>query len=289
MFTGCLDENTIGCPDDMRLVFYLSDIYEPSANYDSKVGNDITLYIFKDKRLTYKNVIPYSEIEGGKEYVIRKTPDISGNLELIAWAVPKPRLVSGIPDYQIGYLFDDQLISYVATRAETHFVPLEYDIHLGSASAVEPIDAATTHSINMLYAPCRVEVRIRDIDDILEASTSGNDMHVLTQGVMSQMNLRKQGVGSTAIVNAPLSCPSGDGENYTTGRFGVLPSAAGQTVSVKVMSNDKEVVTLTVPQGTLPKGAESGDLLIFEYTLGDPFFVITIADYTVKIEIVEGM
>jgi len=271
----------------------MSDIHEPSADYDSHVGNDIALYIFKDKELTYSNLIPYAEIEGGKEYVMRKTPETAGNLEFVAWAVPRTKEAASVPSYQVGDLFYDQFISHMVTRAGTHYDHLEYDVHLGTKSSVEAIDVPSTHMINMLYAPCRVEVRIRDVDNILQASTPGNDMHVLVHGVMSQMDLRKQGVGAQAVVSVPLlSCPSEEeeeGERFVTERFDVLPSANGQNVSVQVISNNRVAVTLTIPQGSLPKGAESGELLIFEHTLGYPYFLIIVADFTIKIAIVDGM
>jgi len=288
-FSGCIDENTVGCPVDMRLMFYFDDSYE-SGNFDSNIGSDVALYIFKDKRLTYSNVIPYGEIQGGKEFAIRKTPEIAGNLELVAWAVPPHKEELGfIPKYQIGDSFDDLFIKHIATRSEELYAPLYYNIHLGSVSSVEAIDKPTTHMINMPYAPCRVEVRIRDQIGTIDAS---HQPHVLVRGVMSQMNLRKQGVGSPAVINVPLILDSEDeieGKTYVTERFGVLPSSQGQTVSVQIISNDNEIVTLTAPENSLSKGAESGGLLIFEYVLGETSFTIIINDFIQKIEIVDGM
>lgn len=285
-FGSCIDENTDGCPADMLLAFYLHDDYE-SGDYDSKVGNDVALYIFKDKKLSYSNIIPYSEIQGGKEYAIRKTPEIAGNLELIAWAVPLHGDNSLIPQYQIGDLFDYQFMEHAAARAEERLAPICYDIHLGNVSSVEAINKPTSHLINMPYAPCRVEVRIHDASGEIDASQPDKPPHVLVSGVMSQMNLHKQGVGNPAVVKVPLS--SDDGETYATGRFGVLPSSEGQTVSVQVIGNDNVMATLTVPENNLPKGAESGGLLIFEYALGETSFTITINDFTQKIEIVNGI
>jgi len=275
----------------MHLIFYLDDNYEPHT-YDTKVANDVTLYIFKDNRLTYSNIIPYSEIAGGKEYVLRKTPEISGNIELIAWAVPPHRDLAFIPEYRFGDLFDDlfkRMEVDLSTRAETRYKPLFYDIHMGNATSVEAIDEPTRHMINMLYAPCRVEVRLHDQLGAIDVSQPDKPPYVLVHGVMSQMNLRKQGTGEPAVVNVPLICSDVDDERYHTGRFGVLPSSEGQIVSVQIISLDNVVTTLTVPTNTLPKGAYSGGLLIFDYTIGETYFYIEIDGWTIRIQIVEGI
>lgn len=269
----------------MRLRFVLDDEFVPGGNYDSRIGNSVSLYIFKDKVLTFSRVIPYEEIKEGREYVIRKTEATSGNLDMVAWAVPAGGNNALIPVYAMGDKFEQQTVRLEAMTRADLYKPILGDRFLSTVEAVEKIDRPSSHTFQMQYGMCRIRVNI--IDETGVFARPGAAPCVLLDGVMSQMNLQKKGVGPEATVETALSCESGDNINFSTGDFGVLPSADWQTVSVRIVCAGEVVATLTVPKENLPTGAKAGAYLIFEYRIDASEFLVTIDDFTHKIVIID--
>lgn len=285
--TSCLDQDKDGCPADMYLTFSIDDPHEPDV-FDSRLGGDVMLYIFKDKQVVSGTLIPYEKISGGKEYVIRKDENHSGNLDLVAWAVRTGADAASIPQLSPGdNLYDVYRRLRQMTRAETEHHPSTDSLHVARITTVEAIDEQTRHELGLNYSDCRVEVRVTDNDGVL--SQPGSDPCVRVYGTMTDMNMDRRGDGSAATVCATLGCPSGDKVCYTTGRFGVMPSAEGQTVSVKVYDGSRTVATLDVPQSLLPEGAVSGGLLIFEYTLNAPQFTVEVDGFRHNVVIIDDM
>ena len=89
MFSSCLSTDE-DCPVDTRLHFELDDQYDINGTFDSSIGNDVLLYVFKDKVLTRIETISYSDIQsyGRAGVPFRQDEKTSGNLEFIAWSTP---------------------------------------------------------------------------------------------------------------------------------------------------------------------------------------------------------
>ena len=279
LLTGCLKEGASDCSATMTLSFYLQDNYVPGT-YDTRIANDVQLYVFSNNKCVASTLIPYSAIQAGGKYTMQKTKEMDGQLDLVAWAVPNAGRVPGIrnipaiPNYSINELLSNEDLSLSpSTSVVGDYQSAPMELYLGTDSFQEPLLTPSTHDIPVIHAACRVEVNITD-----NGTLSGHvaNAFVRTSGGMTMMNTQKTGLGAPATVDAALTCPSGNGTDYTTGFFGILPSTAGQKVSVDVMNGNTKLVTLTVPTDNLPRGAEAGGLMIFEYTLGQTWFTVTI-------------
>ncbi len=281
--TACFNQNQDGCPADMYLTFDVDDSYEPST-YDARIANDVMLYIFKDERVVSGTLIPYDKISGKKDYVIRKDADHSGHLDIVAWAVPAGQNPSCIPQLSIGDDLSDIYRTLQPTRTDD-CCATTLDLQVKRKQSTEAVDEETRHNLGLNYSDCRMEVRITDNDNVL--SQPGSNPEVCVYGTMTSMDMDMKGVGNAAAVHSDLNCPSDDAVNFTTGRFGVLPSANGQVVSVNIGDGTKMVATLTVPTSALPQGAVSGGLIIFEYTLNQPEFTIIIDGFRQNIVITD--
>ncbi len=84
--SSCLREDS-WCPL-MHMSFEMEDEFL-EGDYDSRVQNDVLLYIFKDDKLAYTHLIPYESIAGGAEYTVDKTRELTGDLKFVAWAVKR--------------------------------------------------------------------------------------------------------------------------------------------------------------------------------------------------------
>lgn len=275
-----IDDDMKGCPADMLLSFHIDDPHE-AGDFDTRVGNDVLLYIFRDGVCVSKIMVPYSEIAQGKSYAIRKTAQICGNLQIVAWAVPANGDMSVLPSWKIGDPLGSTDISLESLGREGYYAAVTNQLYLGTFSTTEAVDEPTSHSIGMNYSYCRVEVRVTDPSGKILDVPGGASVRVL--GSMSAMNMQQQGTGKEAIVVIGLDNPDGDNIHYTTGRFGIYPSRAGETISIGIYAGDTLVATLTVPAENIPRGAESGGLLVFEYTLESDSFTLIVNGYRVNI------
>ena len=278
LMTGCLKEGEGDCSAKMTLSFHLQDDYVPGT-YDTRIANDVQLYVFSNDKCVASQLIPYSAIQAGGKYTMQKTREMDGQIDLVAWAVPNAGTVPGlktlpaIPGCNIGNTLDTQDIVLSPTRAAGDYQSAPMELYLGEDSFQEALMTPSNHDITMIHAACRVEVDITDNGSLGGPAAAPG---VRVSGGMTEMNVQKEGLGAPAIVDAALTNPSGDGKAYTTGFFGILPSTAGQTVSVDVVSGNTVLATLTVPTDNLPRGAEAGGYMIFEYTIGNTYFTVTI-------------
>jgi hypothetical protein len=275
-----IDDDLDKCPANMLVSFHIDDRHE-AGDFDERIGNDVLLYIFKDSVCTAKMIVPYGEIAQGKKYAIRKTEQISGNLQMVAWAVPANGDATILPSWQIGAPLASTDIFLDPVGNMGHFAPVNKELYIGTLSVVENIKESTSHSIGMNYSYCRVEVHVKDPSGSLLSVPQGASIRVL--GSMSGMSMQLQGTGKNAIVATGLKNPESDKIHFTTGRFGVYPSAKDNTISIEIYAGDTRLVTLNVPRENLPKGAEAGGLLIFEYTINSGSFTLSINGYRVNI------
>lgn len=270
-FTCCFDDDYTGCPDYMTLSFYLDDDHVPGT-YDTRIGNGVRLHFFKDERLVSSLEIPYAEIQAGKEYTIRKTEDMSGDLDLVAWAVPVGKPLQYIPSAALGDRMEDHCLSMEPfARAAEYHNPKLCDIYLGRVSTGEAVDEPTSHRVAMIYAGCRITVNVTDEREVLD-----DNSEICVNGTMSRMNMWKEGVGEEALVYVDLECSSAGSQDYSTEQFCVLPSPAGEELSVSIYNSNSKLVTLTVPRDNFPRGAQAGDLIIFDHTLGTNEFTLIV-------------
>jgi hypothetical protein len=275
-----VDDVLGGCPADMLVSFHVNDLHE-AGDFDERIGNDVLLYIFQDNVCVERMVVPYSEIAKGKSYVIRKTEQISGNLQMVAWAVPKNGNASVLPSWQIGAPLGSTDISLETLGDAGHYAAVNNNLYLGTLSVNEKINEPTSYSIGMNYSYCRVEVHITEPTGSILNVPEGAGIHVL--GSKSGMNMQLLGTGANAVVVTDLKNPNSDGIHFTTGRFGIFPSAEGETIRIEIYAGDARVAILNVPRENMPKGAEAGGLLVFEYEINSGYFFLTVNGYRVNI------
>ncbi len=285
--SGCFPEGTKGCPEEMFVSFYLDDRHDEDGDFDTRIANDVFLSVFKDNRLFQLFEIPYEEIRAGTPFIIDKTGGIEGNLELVAWAVSRNVDGNYVPEWTGADTPGQMTIGLSpAVKSEGKYAPVTTSHYMGLLSSTEAIDEVTIHEIGMNVTPCRIEVHVTDLSDIFN---SAGNVHIEVNGTMSRMTMEKKGTGSPAVIVAALSRKAGSETGWTTGRFGVFPSGENQTVSVDIFSDGSLVKTLDVPRENLPRGATSGDLLIFEYTLGQAHYFLTVDGFTQKIVNVDSI
>jgi hypothetical protein len=299
--SGCIKEDT-WCPT-MYVSFALQDDFL-KGDFDSRIGNDVLLYIFQDDILTCSRSIPYDSIAGGKSYAIPKTPAMLGDVKLVAWAV-KRDVMDQYHDsrleihnerhsnYAMDTRFEDQFVTQ--SMLGEYYTPIHYDRYLG---VTEPIGEITWkehshHDVVLQPATGRIIVNITDPGNLF-GNTEG-ESHVVVNGVMSKMNLNKEGIGTRAAVRTALNETSAatraaGGPTHTTDMFGVLPSKSGQTLSIEIMNGTQRLETLSVyTDDNLHQSIEAGDLLVFDYTLKSSTFTLTVGNWSENITIVKGM
>ncbi|MDR0422814.1 MAG: FimB/Mfa2 family fimbrial subunit [Proteiniphilum sp.] len=275
-----VDEKLGDCPTDMLLSFHIDDRHE-AGDFDERIGNDVLLYIFQNGVCVAKMTVPYGEIAKGKPYAIRKTDQISGNLQMVAWAVPANGDLSVLPSWQLGAPLGSTEISLEALGSTGYYAAVTNQLYLGTLSVNERINEPTSHSIGMNYSYCRVEVHVAEPSGSILNVPEGASIRVL--GSKAGMNMQLQGTGADAIVPVALKDTGDKGVSYATGRFGIFPSAEGKTVSIEIYAGDVRQATLNVPRENMPKGAEAGGLLIFEYTLNSGSFTLIVNGYRLNI------
>ena len=282
----------------MYVSFEMNDPYL-EGDFDSRIGSDVLLYIFRNDTLTYTKTIPYDSIAEGTEYAILKTPQILGDITLVAWAVPETRNVAihetgDHPEYVLGSSFDEQFLKHTQTDSRgpgVYYTPQPHERYLGTMKVTEYEGRTSNHRIEMLPAPGRIIVNLTDPGNLL-SSTPG-ESYVVVDGVLSQMGLDKKGSGDPILVRSdlfedPASRAAAD-RFHTTDVFGVLPSEPGKSVSVQIMNGTQILQTLRVySDDNLHQIIESGELLEFDYEVGSSEFSISVNGFTQKI-IVEEM
>ena len=275
-FVGCLDEGDDGCPNDMTLIFKLEDTHV-GGDFDSRIGNDVLLYVFRDGKCIDSQTIPYEEIRDGK-YTFRKPDGMEGNLSLLAWSVSDSGDAAALPNWAVSDALDDLYIELPSASS-----PMHCEMYNGSTEPFkEAIDQESSHTISMIHTACRVEVNVKANSAVI---TTDNPNVTIT-GSMTRMDMSLAGTGNAAVVKTSLLPDSGVGE-YATGRFGILPSSAGQTIAVNIYDDNEPLATLKVPRDNLPRGAEAGDLMIFDYQLGDTEFWLTVNGFRQKIVMID--
>jgi hypothetical protein len=293
----------------MTVSFAMEDEFL-GGDYDSRIQNDVLLYIFNEEKLVYARNIAYEEVAGGQKYKIDKTPELLGNLRFVAWAVKDGESETGTSDsltihrpdrnpaYIVGADWNAQRLAH--TRAEGRddaYIPSHHERYLGTLDPIpdENWESNSHHDIIMTPAPGRITVNIDDPNNLL-----GPDAHVVIEGGMSQMGLGnprlgrtgRPGIGTRANVHAPIvqTAPEtraeGDGTSYTTNIFGVLPSEENTDLAVKIMNGDDLIETLWInsdnTDGTF-RALNSGDLIEFGYRINAGEFTVKIKGWTHRI------
>lgn len=283
---GCVSEDFSDCESVLRVRFSLDDSYDPS-DFDSRIGNSVSLSIFSDGAMSRYIPIAFADIENYSWYSTTKTGTGSVTVHYVAWTRPEGADTE-LPSYAVGDSFDGQYIELTPHASITGaYEPFPIDLYLGTVTSVENYSGDSSYSIGVAPCACRIDVRVSDPAGIL--GEMEESLAVRMSGTMTRMNLSKQGLGGEAEVYTGLYA-DGDGEyTYRTGTFGVLPSSSEQTLKVDIMNGMTVLYTLAVPRYGMPQGAESGGWIVFEYTIGSNQFTITVGDYTQKFYNVGGI
>lgn len=283
---GCVSEDFSDCESILRVRFSLDDNYDPS-DFDSRIGNGVSLSIFSDGNMGRYIPIAFTDIENYSWYSTTKTGTGSATVQYVAWTRPAGSDTE-LPAYAVGDSFDDQYIELPPHASITGaYGPFPTDLYLGTVTSVENYSGDSSYSIGVAPCACRIDVRVSD-----PAGTLGEMVEALAvrmSGTMTRMNLGKEGTGGEAEVYTRLYADGYGEYTYRTGTFGVLPSSSEQTLRVEIMNGTTVLYTLTVPRYGMPQGAESGGWIVFEYTIGSNQFTITVGDYTQKFYTVGGI
>lgn len=307
--SGCLKEDA-WCPV-LSVGFAMNDDYL-EGDYDSRIKNDVQLYIFNEEKLVYAKSIPYAEIAGGTRYEIEKTPELLGNLRFVAWAVKDGETDVNSnealtvhhpqrnPAYELGADWNNQYL--VHTRASANdatYIPTHHERYIGT---LDPLHDETwedaeisKHDIILTPAPGRIKVNISD-----PVGHLGQDAHVIVEGGMSRMGLGdpragragRVGSGTHADVRTALSPvdastrAAGDETTHSTDIFGVLPTEANSDLTVHIMNGDELIQTLSIGASnanTYFDALHSGDYVEFNYVLEASEFRVNIVPWAIKI------
>jgi len=273
-----------------------------AGDYDSRVHNDVVLYIFKDDRMVRSLSIPYSSIAGGKYYPVAKTQEMSGNVTLVAWAVKSGETDTATgapltvhhdyqhPEYKAGDDYSSRYLAHSPLAGTEYYSPQHHERYLGvlAASAETMADENSRHDIIMAPAPGRVLVNIYDPLDQLgryreQGGTLGQE-HMVVEGGMSNMRLGSPsqgrhghtGYGSAAAVYAALYQPEPTRAAgpliFSSGMVGVLPSANATSLTVRVSIMEREVVLkISSSDHSFFEPLRSGDVIQFDYELPEGF------------------
>ncbi len=287
------------------------------GDYDSRISNDVLLYIFKDEKLVYAKNISYEEIVGGRRYEVPKTPELLGDLKFVAWAVKEGETHVGTdetltihrpdrnPEYIMGAAWDAQYLTHTRVAgADDAYLPHHHERYLGTAVFNGMVwddkkNENTPVDIVLSPAPGRIVVNVEDPNNLL-----GDDARVVIEGSMSKMGLGnpnlgrvgRAGSGTRANVHKTLTeipastRAAGDLISHSTNIFGVLPSEDNADLSVHIMSGDRIVETLSITAentGGTFRAINSGDYLEFSYRVGAAEFTITNNDWIHRIVIAD--
>jgi hypothetical protein len=307
LLNSCLKEDA-WCPT-ISVGFAMVDEYL-EGDYDSRIKNDVLLYIFNEDKLVYAKNISYKEIEGGNRYSIAKTPELLGNLKFVAWAVKDGEKHIGTNDdltvhlprrhaeYNIGSGWADHHLTHELHEGETDLhMPHHHERYLGTAAPLRETLWDTKESevdIVMTPAPGRLVVNIADPNGYL-----GDNAHVIIEGGMSHMALGdpKEGrtgrLGSgtranvrTAVNEIPASTrAAGDETTHSTEIFGVLPTENNAELKVHIMNGDENIKTLKISAENTKdhfKALRSGDYLEFYYNIVSADVVININGFEIR-------
>ena len=308
MLSSCLKEDT-WCPV-MYVSFELEDEFL-EGDYDSRIQNDVLLYIFKDDVLAYAETIPYEKIANGADYAIPKTKEIIGNLKMVAWTVKRDvsdHFNGGIPltihdqhrhpSYDFGSRFQNHYLTVSQIESSSHYAPSHHERYIGTIDPIEDErwERNSHHDIFLQPAPGRIMIHVNDPGGYLSYHGEPN---VVVEGTMSQMTLGeprdgrvgRRGVGNLVSARAVISQASPEtraagNTTHTTGIFGLLPSQEGATLMVHIRSGETILKTYEINAEHTENhftALRSGDLIEFKiYDLQSSEIEITINGYTVK-------
>jgi hypothetical protein len=313
LLNGCLKED-VWCPE-INVSFAMEDEFL-DGDFDSRIQNEVLLYIFNQDKLVYSETIPYEKLSRGTEYSIPKTPELLGDLKFVAWAVKSDETHVGSgdtltvhhyerhPEYQPGDDYNDIYLAHseLASRSpggETQYAPHHHERYLGT---IDPIEDEvwhrhSYHDIILHPVPGRVEVNITDPGNYFAGM--GSRPHVVVEGGMSHMRLGdpnhgrtgRNGYGVMTHVRAdaapvPAGTRAAGDPAYTSGLIGVLPSKENTPLTVYIMEGDNTIKTFTVSSENTEgnfTALHSGDHLVFDYNVDSAEFAITVNGFEIKL------
>lgn len=220
--TGCLEEGIDGCPDNIRLTFLHGD---SSERFDREIGNDVQLFLYQDDHLYSATRIPYEQIKGGKEFIMKK--EVTGDMDIVAWAVPTgEENVEELPGLEKSATRSGQNI---IMDIENGYHKSLGHLYLGTVEYKDTdITKESVFNVSMINSICQFTATMNP-DESVKADNGIWTLQVT--GIKSEMDLDLHPQGEDATVLAEMFLDS-QTEILKTNMHGLLPSADDQYIAV---------------------------------------------------------
>lgn len=222
---SCIKDNNEGCPTFAELVFVLNSPYS-TGDFDSDIGNDVHLHVFKGNTFYSSHTVPYDQIKGGKPYQFKK--EFDEEMIISAYAIPAEQ--SGkLPDMEFSNDWYGQVIQ-METLSLSTYKPCKGALYQGQLITNERKSEQSLHRIEL--SPCFAMVTVM----IMNADSFSETYEVGIEGTAGLMRIHDKSVSSPAEVRSGVTAKDG---TYTTGTMYLLPSApSGQCIRVNIYSNN---------------------------------------------------
>jgi len=230
--TSCLQEGSNGCPDFIRITF----VHEGTTKgYDEVIGNDVDLRIYKNNIFYSRQIIPYEEIKGGNEYLIKK--EFTGEVDIIAWAIPtREQLVGTIPDVPES---GEKIAQRVTNRSIGH-------LYLGKVE-YQDNDISQQVKVKLPMNDCiaRFTAAFHTKTEELESEHPNAPTRIDIHGTTTEMDINFTPTGEEAVINVPFVEKDKNGV-LRTAKHALLPAATENTfLTIKAYKEDIHLFTIT--------------------------------------------
>lgn len=271
--SSCIRENTDGCPAKLSLIFELDDPYS-AGNFDSDIGNDIELQLFRNDLYSDRITIPYSQIRNGRPYTFQKK--CSDRVRIAAYALPAGQSAT-IPSPGTGDSFYDQYIRMEQPVRTAAYAPYGGTLYLGTTTIEGGSRSNNRYRVAM--SPCFAKVIVLVVNAETFVADPSRTLGIGIEGTAATMRIHDRSTSSAIEVRTVLKV---ENEVFTTGQMRILASETpGQNLKVNLY-NDDDLLMYVLTEHEAVAGKE----IIIKINPGDLTAEITIDGWTYKTQVV---
>ncbi|MCD8176773.1 MAG: FimB/Mfa2 family fimbrial subunit [Tannerellaceae bacterium] len=225
LFNGCIFQDPEDCEGTICFEFRYKNNQEL---FDQVIASDIYFHLYHEEIVKTMLVLPFDIIKGGRTYGIRK--EQTGEMEVIAWAVPATETISGeIPQAANGSRKEEAKIEIQPIQGGL-YKPLDF-LHRGSARWTETeLTGNTGITVSLTPAVSRLRVILYDEGTYTPENSPGIEV----AGLQKELTIDLEPTGADIVIDGSLHLAYEENQ-WHTGWICLPPSAAGKTLSVKVI------------------------------------------------------